>query len=179
VTRVFLVGILALGLLGSCDSGSIEDQLVLTFAPYSTPVTVDTNCENGGCSMEDRITAMLAFDPDTYVSEETRVEFEQYRVDEYDIDEIEDEIPYFASPLDVVVLPDQTTTFYVYAAGQTQRDFVREAVGTEPAQGTALLTLAGYDDMNEQVFLEKSFDISFGDFRVNEDGSDGSDGSSE
>lgn len=178
MTRVFLAGILALGLLSSCDSGSIGDQLVLTFAPYSTPVTVDTNCENGGCSMEERITATLAFDTDTYVSEETRVEIEQYRV-EYDIDEIEDEIPYFASPLDVVVLPDQTTTFYVYAAGQTQREFVREAVGTEPAQGSALLTLAGYDDLNEQVFLEKSFDISFGDFRVSEDGSDGSDGGSE
>jgi hypothetical protein len=164
---------LALGSLWGCDSGSIADQLVLTFAPYSTPVTVDTNCENGGCSMEDRITAMVAFDPDSYVPEGTRVEFEQYRV-EYDIGEIEDEIPYFASPLDVLVLPDETTTFYLYAAAQTQRDFVREAVGSSPAQGTALLTLAGYDDADEQVFLEKGFDISFGDFRVPADASDGS-----
>jgi hypothetical protein len=164
---------LALGLPWGCDTTATEDQMVLTFAPYSTPVTVDVKCENGGCSGEERISAKVAFDPDTYVPEGTRVEFEQYRV-EYDLADVEDEVPYFANPLDLVVLPEETTAFYVYAAGQTQRDFVREAVGLETVRGTALLTLAGYDNQDEQVFLEKEFDISFGDFRALTDGSDGS-----
>jgi hypothetical protein len=178
VKRAYPGAVALISLLWGCDTGTLEDRLVLTFAPYSTPVNVDTDCGNGGCGGQERIAATLGFDRDSYVAEDTRVQFEQYRV-EYDLPDIEPDVPYFASPLDLVVTPAETTTFYFYAAGQTQRDFVREAAGGEPAQGTARLTLAGYDDQDEQVFLEKGFDISFADFRASAEAAGGSDGSTE
>jgi hypothetical protein len=169
VKSALLCGVSAVGLLWGCSSSATEDLMKVTFAPYSTPVTVDTSCENSGCADWNRVAVTVEFDSDSYVAEDTQVDLEQYRI-EYDLSDIEDEVPYFASPLEVSVVPDETTTFYVYVAGQTQRDFVRKAAGGKPVHGLALLTLAGYDQQDEQVFLEKGFDIEFADYLETGDG---------
>jgi hypothetical protein len=154
--------------ISGCDDNAIEDKIVLTFAPNSTPVKVDTFCDNGGCSGEEKLTVRVEFDDDAYVAEDTEVAFEQYRID-YQLDEVSRDIPYFASPIRASLVPDDTTTVAVSASGKTQRTFVYKAVGDKVVKGTAYLTLAGYDDDDEVVMIEKSFDISFGDYVTDAD----------
>lgn len=162
-----------LSLMIGCDSEATEDKLEVSFVPYSTPVKVDTFCDNGGCTGEKGVVGKVSFDTDKFVAKATEVEFHKYRVD-YDLSNFNKKTPYFADDIDFTVSSDQTGSFTVSAAGQTQRIFIYNAVGGKRINGTATLTFAGYDNDGEQVLLEKPFDISFGDFYVSGEDADGS-----
>jgi hypothetical protein len=149
--------------LAGCAPSSTEKELSLTFAPYSSPVKVDTNCDKGGCSEDKQITARLAFDTNNILPQGTSAEIEQYRV-EYDLTGLSESVQYFAAPLSVTVTPDQDATFSFRPAGNAQREALYQAVGDKTVNGTATLQLAGYDDHNDVVIIEKDFKISFGDF---------------
>jgi hypothetical protein len=162
IARIALAAAI-ISVFGGCNNSSTEDLLVVSFAPYSSPVKIDTVCEDGECASKEKLTVRITFDDDSYVPEDTEASFKQYRVD-YEISAISREIPYFASPISVHVTPEHTTTVAVQPVGETQRTFVYETVGDQAVAGTAILILAGYDDQNEIVMVEKSFDISFGTF---------------
>jgi hypothetical protein len=151
--------------LAGCAPDSIEKHLSLTFAPYSEPVKIDTNCDNGGCSEDEDITARLAFDSDSTLAEETAVEIEQYQV-EYTLTGLSEPVHYFAAPLSLTVTLDKDGTFSFCPAGYAQREAIYQAVGNKTVSGEATLRLAGYDDQNEVVIIEKHFEISFGDFSI-------------
>jgi hypothetical protein len=155
----------------ACDSDAVDNKLGVTLVPYSTPVKVDTFCDNGGCVGKKELTGDVSFNTNSYVAEGTTVEFQQYRVD-YVLTDIAKEVPFFAAPIEFSVSPKQTGNFTILAAGRAQRTFVYKAVGTKRIEGKATLTMAGYDNHEKQVFIDKQFDISFGDFYVNDSNTD-------
>ena len=159
---VLVVGVLALGFAGGCDSDAVEDTLRVRL-DLGQPLTVDTFCE-GGCAGADELTVRIEY-PDYPAELQPRdewVDFEQFRID-YALSTLDDEVPFFAGTSSVTVAPGDQASFSVTVAGSPQRAFVYDAIGGELAAGHATLTLAGYDWDNNQVFIERDFDIRFVD----------------
>jgi hypothetical protein len=150
-------------LVAGCGPDPIEEVLTLDVPPYSIPVEIDSFCNNGGCTGQDDLTIILSFKDDAYLAEDAQVEFLQYRVD-YQLNEIEEEIPYFAALATVIVYPGSTTSLSIATAGYAQRNFIHDRVGEETVKGTAHLTLAGFDHVEELVLFDAVFAVKFGDF---------------
>jgi len=162
-----VVGITALGVTG-CQPSETSDQLRISFGTgeFAPPVEADTLCSNGGCDGFEQVEAQLDFDSGgSFTSSDAYVEILQYRVD-YDLAGVDDEEqpPFYANETSVICNIDEPATFNVLTVGQTQRDYVRSHFGTEQIDGTATLTLAGYDHRNGVVQVDANFAISFADF---------------
>lgn len=160
-----VVGIAALGVTG-CEPSDTSDQLRITFGAgeYAPPVEADTLCSNGGCDGFEQLEAQLDFDSGgSFTSADAYVEILQYKV-EYRLYEVDEQPPYFASETSVICNIDEPVTFNVLTVGQAQRDFIRSRLGTDQFDGTATLTLAGYDQRNGVVEVDADFTISFADF---------------
>jgi hypothetical protein len=164
VKHTILSIVLLVSIATGCDENSVEDELELTIDSQSLPIQVDTVCHNGGCDSEGIIAFTVGFDEDAQLSDETEVEFLQYRID-YTVPSLASPIPFHAGRLQLLVYPEKASFGVLPSAGEKQRDFVVDNnLGDVEIGGKAVLTLAGYDQYDEQVFLETVFDISFGDF---------------
>jgi len=161
-----IVGVSALTATG-CQSPDTSSMLSITYGSgeFAPPVEVDTNCDDGGCDGLEQLQATLNFDQQGFVSGTAQVEILQYKV-EYGLYDLaaDNQPPYYAGVTTVVVNINDSVDFNVRAAGSNQRDWIRARYGDRQLDGTATLTLAGYDQLNQVVQVSSDFDISFGDF---------------
>ena len=132
-------------------------------------VDVDTRCENGGCDSLEQVEASVSIDAHGHA--DAAIEILQYRVD-YDLVGVAEQVPYYASETNLTVSADTAATLTVNAAGERQREWIIARFGFDQLQGTATLTLAGYDQDDNVKQAEAEFAIRFGDL---EDGSGGGD----
>ena len=146
-----------------CGSDSAAERLVLALGDGGGVLLVDTTCE-ATCGGDDQIAVRIDYPDRQYVDDEV-IELTQYRVD-YDVRLVPGDIQYFAGMLGVSLAPGSGTTVTLTVAGTEQRKYVREHIDDEIVAGTATLMLAGYDWDNAQVFVEREFDIRFGDLAL-------------
>jgi hypothetical protein len=156
-----IVACLALPVLG-CDPEPIEDDLRLSLGTDGEPVTVPIGCESP-CDGDARLDVELEYVDDFRTDDET-FELVQYRVD-YDLPGTDGDVPYFAGDRGLTLAPGDTASFSVKIAGDAQRQFLLQELGEDAygLEGRATLTLAGYDSLNAQVFIEGDFDVRFVD----------------
>jgi hypothetical protein len=149
---------LSLGALvaGGCEGRSLEDDLRMTVTGDAAPVVVDLACDGCGTWVE----VEVYFDPDAYVAEDDEVVIEQYRID-YELDRVDEQPPFLAGQTEQHVWADDRASFLLSLAGSAQIEHVREHSGGDAVEGRATLTVAGYDDQDEQVFVEKALAIRF------------------
>ncbi len=162
-----MVACLAMTSLLGCDLTRSE-MLALEIGAEQLPVRVDVSdvCAVGACD-DTTVEAALIFNEMGFISDLAWVEMLQYRVD-YTLDGLDeaDQPPYFAGEflgdVGVVAGLNEEVPFTVPAAGQRQRDHVADGLGDTARSGTAVLTLAGYDDQNGIVEVASgAFAISF------------------
>lgn len=158
-----IVGVAAFAATGCQPDTSSLLSITYGNGQYAPPVRVDTVCDNGGCDGLEQLDATLTFDQQAFVSGTAQVEILQYRVD-YALNGLTDQPPYYAGRTDVLCDVGASQDFNVRAAGQAQRDWVYARYLGQQVDGHATLTLAGYDELNNQVEVSADFDISFGDF---------------
>jgi len=150
-----------------CEPPASEDLLLITFddSENAPPLDIDVVCVNGGCEPLD-LTATLTFQEDDLLLGTAEVEILQYKV-EYDIEddpEVEEPPPY-ANYTSVLVPLGESSSFSVVAVSQAQRDWVYDEYGSELIDDAfGVLTLAGFDHLNEVVEVDAQFAVRFGDF---------------
>lgn len=151
-------------------SGAVELDVGLASGASGAPVQVDTRCDNGGCESGDRVDLVVGIRNDDQPA--ATVEVQQYRVS-YDLPDVAPEVvPYFAAELEVSIVAGSPATLSVKAVGQRQREWILSRAGYDQIDGTATVTLAGYDQDDEVVEAQVDFAIAFGDF-VTDPGSQG------
>jgi len=140
-----------------------EAKLSITFGTgqYGPPIGVDTRCDNGGCEGPVQLEVQVSVEAKDHPN--AAFEILQYRVD-YDLSGVEEQVPYFAGVTSLNVSADTPATLNVHAAGERQREWVLSRYGYDSIDGTATLTLAGYDQDDKVITSEAPFDIQFGDF---------------
>lgn len=151
----------------ACGPSATEDALAITFGSGAgaPPVQVDVDCLNGGCESIEELAGELTYSDEEATAVDAEVEILQYRID-YALAAPHDDVdlPYFAGHVALTVKVGETVGFNVVAAGEKQRQFILARYPDDQLRGTATLTLAGYDQQNEQVFPRADFDIYFDDF---------------
>jgi hypothetical protein len=139
---------------------AVDMSVTLGSGGHAAPVHVDTRCQNGGCGAADQLEVHVSVQSDDIPN--PAVEILQYRVD-YDLPDVLELVPYYASATSVDVSAEAPATFNVRAAGERQREWIVSG-GYDRIDGTGTLTLAGYDQDDKVRTAEASFDIVFGDF---------------
>lgn len=157
--------------LSACDEAAGLD-VSFGSGQYAPPVQVDTRCDNGGCETPAYLEVEVSIGGEPRA--DAVVEILQYRVD-YDLAGVGEEVPFFAAATILTVSAGTPATFNVLAAGDRQRDWILTEFGYESLEGTAKLTLAGYDQDDEVIMADARFDIGFGDFQ-DDSGAEGEDG---
>jgi hypothetical protein len=152
---------------GCDDTDPLDEYLEVTLLENS--VQVDVSCDNGGCETAPEINFAVRLEADDALRENDEIEFLQYRVD-YTLSG--GAIPFFASPLQAIVHNNSETVLSLQVAGARQRAALADR-SDDIVAGTARLTLAGYDEKDEQVEFDLGFNIQFGDFVVQTLGAQG------
>lgn len=142
----------------ACGPESSADRLELSIDPGEGAVSVDTRCRVD-CS-DGKLGIGISY-PDSNYRVDDQIVLLQYRVD-YDVPGVKGEIPFFASPLELTLAPNDVEIMQLAVAGSEQRAFVRKALGDKTVLGTATLQFAGYDWSDDRVFLDTRFSVRFG-----------------
>lgn len=152
---VLIVALLALG----CSAPPTEELVTMTVAGTAK---VDVLCVTGGCDTAPWVEATLVFNEKLGVPLTATYKVEQYRVD-YVVPGYEN-IPFFADVSNTPVAYRETVTFSANVAGDTQRDFFVDSVGSDPLHGVATLTTAGRDWRGVLTQMTAEFPIEFGEY---------------
>ena len=150
------LGFLSVGLLTGCSTDFAD------FATLSTDgatVLIDVNCDTDTCAGDEVSFTLELAEHLSWGDEGMYAEFLQYRVD-YTLDSVE--VDYFASAMSVTVAAADATTFSLALAGSDQR----RTIGTltdDVIAGEAIVTLEGYDPLNNTVQVSTTIPIQFED----------------
>lgn len=126
------------------------------------PAQVDTSC---GVTCAVPVQADLTLEDSESLPADASVEIKQYRID-YELAGLPEAMPFFADEISLVVLKGDTASFLFFPAGENQRSWAIDRFTGQDLSGQALLTMAGYDDINESVEITARFSIGFGDYGV-------------
>ena len=145
--------------LGGC--GNRGEFTTISFGA-GIPAQVNTSC---GVTCAIPVQADLSLEDSESLPVDASVEIKQYRID-YELAGSTEEMPFFADEINLVVAKGDSASFLFYPAGEAQRSWAIDRFAGQDLSGQALLTMAGYDDLNDSVEISARFSIGFGDYGV-------------
>jgi hypothetical protein len=145
----------AVALILACDGAASDAKHLELAIGDGSEIVVDLGCTQDCARAMVHMNYVAPHRPDDAV-----LEFSQYRID-YAIGGAVGSVPYYAGALDVRIRPGGMVEVELPIAGLRQRVFLSADLAAGEKVGTATITIAGYDVLDEVAIVEADFDIRF------------------
>lgn len=155
--------LVGLSLLAGCTP-SYPDLITIDVNGGST-VIVGTHCADP-CPGDD-VAVTVTLEEHIAVDLDAMVDLQQYMV-ELAVDDMETDLAYYAELIDVQVSSTTPASLTVNLAAKSQREALDDLLDGESANGTAMLTMAGYTPNNEVLELTVEVPVLYGRYDSDE-----------